>query len=463
MIVLAWFVAMATVGCDQRLDRLMGEQVQETRHNGLQFTVRQGRITDQHGRLVVLRGVNLSGTWKRGPEHLGVHTEADIARLAEFGFTVVRMLTFWSAIMPERGVIDTLYLEKLEQRVRWCWKHGIFVVLDMHQDVYGPGFGFNGAPLWTCEQAQYDKLSEPAVPWFAAYLNDGVIACYDQFWNSEALQEYYRQAWVAVLSQLRRYPNLVGADLMNEPYWGSHDLVRFESERLWPMVLRLIAALREVRADLLIFVEPAAIKNVLGKSFLPGATLSNLVYAPHLYHPSMEVGGAFAGLADYFAQRLETDASEARNLNAALFLGEWGSYGTQSDYVDFLKTMLALSNERLFGWTYWESGPAATYGLFGPQMKLKEWGAALMGPYPHLLAGRDPQFSESEGRFVLTYQSLANTDLETVIVYPRHLARGLELIERTNIRDVREEDGRVVLNHVAGDVATRVVFRLRPL
>ena len=28
-------------------------------------------------------------------------------------------------------------------------EHGVHVILDMHQDVYGEGFGGNGAPRWT--------------------------------------------------------------------------------------------------------------------------------------------------------------------------------------------------------------------------------------------------------------------------------------------------------------------------
>ena len=80
------------------------------------------------------------------------------------GFDVVRLLVHWSALEPRRGTFDTAYLDRIRQAVGWAREHGIYVVLDMHQDAWGkyiasppgetcaPGFthqqGWDGAPRW---------------------------------------------------------------------------------------------------------------------------------------------------------------------------------------------------------------------------------------------------------------------------------------------------------------------------
>ena len=46
----------------------------------------------------------------------------------------------------------------------------------MHQDVYGEGFGFDGAPRWTCDAARYAAFV-PRTPWFLSTLDPNVMAC----------------------------------------------------------------------------------------------------------------------------------------------------------------------------------------------------------------------------------------------------------------------------------------------
>ena len=65
----------------------------------------------------------------------------------DWGMNAVRLLTTWAAVEPEQGVYDEAYLDALAERLDWAKDAGLHVVLDMHQDVYGEGFGFDGAAL----------------------------------------------------------------------------------------------------------------------------------------------------------------------------------------------------------------------------------------------------------------------------------------------------------------------------
>ncbi|HSN81459.1 MAG TPA: hypothetical protein VLS88_02680, partial [Polyangiales bacterium] len=57
-------------------------------------------------------------------------------------------LIFWDAIEPEPGVYDQDYLTRWEDRLDWYAEAGVWVVLDMHQDVYSQVFCCDGAPEW---------------------------------------------------------------------------------------------------------------------------------------------------------------------------------------------------------------------------------------------------------------------------------------------------------------------------
>ena len=138
---------------------------------------------DEHGRRVLLRGVNLGGSSKfpmKAATHI-VHkfydydhntkgisfigrpfplNEADehFARLRAWGLTFMRLLVTWEAVEHAGpGQYDEEYLSYLLQLVRRAKSFGISVFIDPHQDVFSRWTGGDGAPVWTLDAVGFNS------------------------------------------------------------------------------------------------------------------------------------------------------------------------------------------------------------------------------------------------------------------------------------------------------------------
>lgn len=67
--------------------------------------------------------------------------------------------------------------------MEWFTKRKIFVIIDMHQDVYGYGVGGNGTPDWASTQTKIQNLISDKQPWGMQNLEPKVKRSYIQFWK----------------------------------------------------------------------------------------------------------------------------------------------------------------------------------------------------------------------------------------------------------------------------------------
>jgi len=188
------------------------------------ITVEGSRFVDAQGRHVILHGVSMVCKDK-SKGYIEDWNERDFEKLRQWGFNVIRLGVIWDGVEPLPGEYDEEYVEKIRNWVRLAYRFGLYVFLDMHQDLYSAAFS-DGAPEWATLTDGHAYA--PTALWSDAYLFDRAVqTAFDHFWrNSPApdgvgLQDHYAKAWRFLASRLCSEPNLIGYDLMNEPFIGS--------------------------------------------------------------------------------------------------------------------------------------------------------------------------------------------------------------------------------------------------
>lgn len=396
------------------------------------FEVAGGFVRDPEGRALLLRGMNLSGAHKQAP-YFDFHTRPDFERLrAPWGMNAVRFLITWAAVEPEKGTYDEAYLDALAERMDWAREAGIFVVLDMHQDVYGEGFqsgGGDGAPRWTCDEAAYASFVPNPSQWFLNYLTPEVSGCYDAFWGSAELRAHYAEAWRRVARRLAEYDGVVlGFDPMNEPYWGSYGINAFEADVLGPFYEEVVAAVREERPKWIAFIEPASSRNLGLATGLAAPTFGNRVYSPHAYDRDAEGGKGFdPAHRDAVLENIARLGEEAKAMGAALWVGEYGAQTGTPGVTEYMTADYDGFGAVAAGSTYWQYGRGGGYGVLEEDGSEKaELMAALVRPWPERVAGTPKAyaFDATTSAFTLTFSPDPKITAPTVISAPERVYPG---------------------------------------
>lgn len=172
---------------------------------------------------LLLHGINIINKSKLEGYTKGIE-QADFRTIRGWGMNCVRFGIFWDGLEPRPGEIDEAYLDRIDQIVGWAKQAGLYVLLDMHQDLYSVKFS-DGAPAWaTLDEG---KPYTPTSVWSDAYYtSEGVQTALDHFWANSpgpdgvGLQDHYARVWRRVAERFRREPAVLGYDLMNEPFPG---------------------------------------------------------------------------------------------------------------------------------------------------------------------------------------------------------------------------------------------------
>lgn len=143
--------------------------------------VKDRNFTDKIGRTRIFHGVNMVCKDK-SKGYIDKWNRFDFEELSQLGFNLVRLGIFWDGLEPEPNKYDDSYLGKIEALLDLCAEYSIYVLLDMHQDLYGVRYS-DGAPEWATFT---DGLPEPekGFVWSDAYLTSEAIQhAFDHFWG----------------------------------------------------------------------------------------------------------------------------------------------------------------------------------------------------------------------------------------------------------------------------------------
>jgi endoglycosylceramidase len=335
------------------------------------------RIVDDLGRDVLLRGANVNslGEYWQGvptlPTTIAV-TDADWAAMAANGMSVVRLLVTWSRIEPQRGQIDQAYLDLVDEHVRAAARHGIYSIIDMHQDAYSafvattdpatcppgtqPGKGWDGAPEWatitdgasTCTTG--DRYAAPAVS--AAFTNF--------YENQDGIRDRFVATWGAVSARFAGRPEVAGFDFLNEP---PATMPAAQLEPLYDALLADgVAAIRTAETAAgapfrhLIVVEPAvgfadpSLGIVIPDPARLGLSPEGFVAGPHNYAESIGLGGLDVSVEQL--NQIYVDLATARGVPT--WIGEYGYWNTEHTTLETIRRHARSDDALRLGGAWWQ-------------------------------------------------------------------------------------------------------------
>ena len=183
------------------------------------------RFVNENGDQILFNGVN-SVCKDPGQGYLFPEPEQVFRRFREQGFNLIRLGIFWDGVEPQPGVYDQDYLQRVRDVIALAQENGLYVMLDMHQDLFSRKWE-DGAPLW----ATLDEgLPHPenCTMWYDAYLqSEAVIRAADNFWRNApatdgvGLLDHYEAMWEMLAGYFDPCENVIGFEPMNEPFMGS--------------------------------------------------------------------------------------------------------------------------------------------------------------------------------------------------------------------------------------------------
>ena len=385
------------------------------------FHVTGGFLRDESGRAVLARGMNLAGSHK-SPPYFGFQEAPDYALLHDqLGMSAIRFLVIWAAIEPQKGQYDDAYLDEVEKRIGWAEDAGLLVILDMHQDVFGEGFNGDGAPRWACDESRYASF-KPQSSWFLNYLTPEVTACFDDFYASSELRGHYDEAWKRLAARVKGHANVVGFDVMNEPFWGSASTMTFEHDVLEPFYEEVVGAVREVAPGWVAFLEPASSRNVGFPTSLVPFSVPDVVYAPHAYEATAEQGMPFtqSGVS-HFEKHIQDLQDDATYLGTALWIGEYGSLGDLPGLDLYMDAAYEGAGKVAAPNVYWAYDRSEGYGPWNTDGSEKPALLdAIVRPVPERVAGDPISFSHdrSTGLFTFAYRPDRTIAAPTIVSLP---------------------------------------------
>jgi endoglycosylceramidase len=390
-------------------------------------------LTDAQGRVVVLHGFNMVAKLPPYDVAQAGFGADDAAFLQRHGFTTIRLGVIWKRLEPAPGKFDDGYLKSVATTVTTLAQHGIYSLLDFHQDMWNEKFQGEGAPDWAVVD---DGLpADPPAGFPGNYFAMPALwRAFDHFWNNDAtssglhLQDAYAGAWRHVATYFRGNDAVLGYDLLNEPFPGSQwysclspaGCPVFDTQYLAPFVTRVLKAVRSADRAHLVFYEPQLSFDFSAQTAIgdPGDALTGFAF--HAYC------AAAVGAPETPPTRAACDQVENRTMSNAdqqsttsgdaLLLTEWGA----TDDPDELTSVMAAADKHMDSWQEWTyvggdpSGARPSEGILRdlrkpPTGSNVKWAklAILEEPYPQVVAGTPTSwaFDRTARTFDLSYRT----------------------------------------------------------
>jgi endoglycosylceramidase len=445
--------------------------------DGRRLDFAEGRLRDQRGREITLRGVNarVQGVFDvtfddgRLPlEPIPGFDTGDAERMRALCLNLLRLPISWSALEPSPGQYDRSYLDRIAAVVRACERQGILVLIDFHQDAFSKEIGQDGAPRWVLDlllgPGNYPYLGGPLEHLTARRFAPATLAAFREFFaNTGGVQERFADAAAVVAKRFRRARGVLGYEIMNEPLvvgGGSPELDAFH--------LKVAQAIRRVDRRHLVVFEPDTIRNLTNVAPLPAAPfpVPGAMYAPHVYTGVFDATDISRGdLGPILAPSMERAAAEAAAWGAPLLVGEYGIDPRSPVANAWITAQLDLQDRLRAHSTFWlwEEISSGFWGLYDGESagggERVERTRALSRVYARAVPGTvlEHTFDDVANTLRLRYRTQGRAPLE-LFVPARRFPAGVALrCDGQPVRRPRRASGGVVTFRCGRGAGERLV------
>ncbi len=187
------------------------------------------RFVDGLGRTRILNGMNIDDKHRDQSRFYYELDEEFFRKYRSYGFDIIRLAITWQNLEPRIREYNEDYLKSIDEIFALAEKYGVYILLDMHQDLFSGNDGKScgdGAPDWAAI-TDGAKPRQPIFVWADGYFfGRWVSKSFDNFWQNTAvggvgLQDRYCDLWRLLAKRYGDSPALFGFDLMNEPFPGT--------------------------------------------------------------------------------------------------------------------------------------------------------------------------------------------------------------------------------------------------
>lgn len=186
---------------------------------------------DEFGRERIFYGVNIVDKRKSCDDNkFGfIIDDKFLDDMTARGLDLIRLGTTWSMIEPEPGKYNDEYLDDMYRIFDLCAAHGVYVLFDIHQDLYSAycyDVCGDGAPEWATITDGL-KTTKAKFVWAEGYFwGKTTHRAFDNFWNNreyngKGLIDWFAEMWQHIAVRFADHPALFGFDMLNEPFLGS--------------------------------------------------------------------------------------------------------------------------------------------------------------------------------------------------------------------------------------------------
>jgi endoglycosylceramidase len=402
------------------------------------------------------------------------------------GFNAVRLGAMWTGFEPSRNQFNDTYIHIMQTIVKKLEKYGVYVLLDMHQDVISTKFAsYDGVPRWVIDSFPNSPHPYPwplknITAWAEGYLTEAVSNAFQCLYdNISDGRDAMTKLWQKVASIFKNQESILGYEMINEPWAGGvyADPSLFapgEAGRrnLQPLYEHIHAGIRQIDKNTLVFYEPVTWGmlfngKVLGSGFdhVPGGNLyrNRSVFSYHYYCWFLQTDNmtrpypiAKKILCDDLLEPKMFNAvmADLQILGGSSFLTEYGlctiTDDPESEDSQECRAVMRLADKFVQSWTYWDSQFFDEKGsVIASAVKGFSRAYARATAGTPVTMSYDPTTAEFQYEFVVDKTIKAPTE---IFVPPFHYPKGPKLSVSTGLKwTYSREDNLVYVQPVSRD------------